>query len=319
MEFPNLLLVGGPKCGTTSLFDWLAAHPEVCGSSLKETYYFMDSDNPMLRLRQDNLTDNYHDHGLSRYNQFFQNCSPAANIKLEATPHYMYQETTPTIFAQSQPQPFVVFILRQPSKRIFSHFNFSQNNLLRIDKNVSFQQFTDALLNENFETLKNRIYDEQAYFWLKNQLRYSRYYEHLKCWSDQFQADKMIVLLFEEMIANPKATVQNLCRTVDIDPSFYNDFDFKASNQTVIVNYKFIRRFLHTNKKYIEQRLPAAPLKQLVSSLKSVYSAYSHLQTKHIEKPKITPDTLARLDAYFSPHNQKLSREFNLNLDCWNT
>jgi len=42
--FPNLVIAGAPKSGTSSLFFWLAAHPEVCGSQKKETYFLADKD-----------------------------------------------------------------------------------------------------------------------------------------------------------------------------------------------------------------------------------------------------------------------------------
>ena len=29
LDVPNLLLIGGPKCGTTSLLTWLRKHPEI--------------------------------------------------------------------------------------------------------------------------------------------------------------------------------------------------------------------------------------------------------------------------------------------------
>ena len=37
----NLIVAGVSKCGSTSLFSYLAAHPDVCGSNVKETQFFM--------------------------------------------------------------------------------------------------------------------------------------------------------------------------------------------------------------------------------------------------------------------------------------
>lgn len=41
---PNLFVVGAPKCGTTSLVRWLAAHPDVYFPALKEPHYFNTDD-----------------------------------------------------------------------------------------------------------------------------------------------------------------------------------------------------------------------------------------------------------------------------------
>jgi hypothetical protein len=37
---PNFFIIGAPKCGTTSLFDYLAEHPRIVMSSRKEPNYF---------------------------------------------------------------------------------------------------------------------------------------------------------------------------------------------------------------------------------------------------------------------------------------
>jgi hypothetical protein len=37
---PDFLIVGAPKCGTTSLFRYLRQHPNVYAPSRKEPHYF---------------------------------------------------------------------------------------------------------------------------------------------------------------------------------------------------------------------------------------------------------------------------------------
>ena len=36
----NLIIAGVTRAGTTSLFEALAWHPDICGSAAKETHYF---------------------------------------------------------------------------------------------------------------------------------------------------------------------------------------------------------------------------------------------------------------------------------------
>jgi hypothetical protein len=52
MSLPNLVIAGAPKCGTSSLFYWLADHPQACGSTVKETFYLMDEEHPLRRKRK---------------------------------------------------------------------------------------------------------------------------------------------------------------------------------------------------------------------------------------------------------------------------
>lgn len=46
---PNFFIIGGPKCGTTALSEYLRQHPNVCLSAPKEPMYFA-TDIPYLRL-----------------------------------------------------------------------------------------------------------------------------------------------------------------------------------------------------------------------------------------------------------------------------
>jgi hypothetical protein len=42
MARPNFFIIGAPKCGTTSLEAWLAEHPQVFMSAVKEPHYFSE-------------------------------------------------------------------------------------------------------------------------------------------------------------------------------------------------------------------------------------------------------------------------------------
>jgi hypothetical protein len=44
-RLPNFFIIGAPKCGTTSLSKWLAGHPEVYFSPIKEPHFFNTDEN----------------------------------------------------------------------------------------------------------------------------------------------------------------------------------------------------------------------------------------------------------------------------------
>jgi hypothetical protein len=44
-KLPNFFIIGAPKCGTTSLSKWLAGHPEVYFSPIKEPHFFNTDEN----------------------------------------------------------------------------------------------------------------------------------------------------------------------------------------------------------------------------------------------------------------------------------
>ncbi len=60
MITPNLFIAGAPKCGTSSLYFWLSDHPEVCASTPKEPFYFIDKGYSEFKKES-----NYHVHGMA--------------------------------------------------------------------------------------------------------------------------------------------------------------------------------------------------------------------------------------------------------------
>ena len=317
MRFPNLIIAGAPKCGTTSLYNWLVAHPDVCGSLPKETYYFMDNNNPFLRPNGITRIDNYHDHGLSRYGKFFKGCTNEIKIVLEATPHYMYQQTALNCFSTNQPQPNIIFVLRNPSNRIFSHFCYAKYNLARLKSAFSFNKFIELLLSDESDKIMSQIngmYPELTFFWLKNQLRYSRYYEHLVQWVEKFKEDRINIILFEQMIKDPYSTVQHIMNRIKINTAFYDQFSFEKTNPTRGIKYLSIHRWYLKKLGRINTFFRYLSYIGLKIDYKNRYFRFQK-QNGYPEKPDSI--SIQRLDDYFYNHNQKLTKAFNLNLNCW--
>jgi hypothetical protein len=300
IQLPNLVLAGAPKCGTSSLFNWLAAHPEVSGSMPKETFYFMDEDHPLTRPEA-----NYHTHGLDCY-QFFPEQS-SAKILVEATTHYIYQQTALNFFAACDSQPYLIFILRKPSTRIFSSFSYTQNNLARLDQTISFAHFTDLLLNHKIDQIQENFHGDQSFFVLQHDLLYSQYYDFLIRWAERFSPNRFKIILFEQLKTDPKAVVTSIAQDLGIDTNFYSSFNFQQKNQTLTIRNTWLHRSLR-------QFAPSLPSTKLKTSLKSLYF---HLQRQPIPTKSANYEALERLDRYFEPYNQKLEQEFNLDLSAW--
>jgi hypothetical protein len=302
MKLPNLIIAGVPKAGSSSLFHWVAAHPEVYGAPCKETFYFIDRDSHLLKKEA-----NYNLHGLDLYESFFPNCPSDTKVILEATPHYIYQKTALKFFANCEPQPHVVFLLRKPSKRIYSAFTFMQNNLSRLDKNLTFEQIVDLLLDETGNLIQQLNYpkDDVLYTWLNDQLPNNRYYDFISQWAEYFPREKIHIILFESMLANPENTLSQLAQALEIDANFYSNFYFEKRTQTIVVNNQFIQKILLKIAPYIATS-------KLRGNLKSLYFK---LNTSAPNPP--SPKSLARLDDYFRPYNEQLAQAFNLNLSCW--
>jgi hypothetical protein len=105
--WPNLFLVGAPRCGTTSLFAYLAAHPDVFGPTEKEPHYY---DHDLLG-----------DLGMERraYAALYA-ASASERWRLDASALYLYSHAAPEAILRDAPEAHVVISLRDPVELVAS-------------------------------------------------------------------------------------------------------------------------------------------------------------------------------------------------------
>jgi hypothetical protein len=303
LTLPNLVIAGAPKCGTSSLYRWLADHPQACGSRVKETFYLMDEGHPLLRAGS-----NFHARGLAGYEEFFSDCDAGARVVFEATTHYIYQRTALEALSKLSPQPHIVFVLRKPSERVYSSFRYSQNNLANVRRDLTFARFVELSKEDEGGAALREAAGASAYV-LRNDVRYSRYVEHIRPWVESFGRGRVHVLLFEGLKSDPRAFMKGFAARVRIDPSFYDAYDFPLKNETFGVRY----RSLHRGVRRLNELVPAGGLK---GALKKVYVK---AQSGGQENGKSPEDAraLEELEREFRPFNRRLAEEFSLDLSAW--
>ena len=299
MLIPNVIIAGAPKCGTTSLFNWLSANPDVCASSVKETRFFIDEAYP-LRL----FGPTYHSSGLSAYSHYFPDYRLGTHkVALEATPDYMYQTTALELIPKLSRVPKLIFLLRKPSDRIYSLYRFAQNNTAVLDRRIQFDAYVSMLFSSVGSIQTNEI--------LRLALEHSKYINYLRRWEKSVGKQNLIILLFEEMKADPLPFMRNVASMLGINDAFYEIYTFPVSNETFLVRSQFIHRWIRRTKR----KIPAA-VKRLAGTVRR---SYYHLNT--LKENKMLTDTelsaLDELDRYFIPYNQELERAYHLNLKYW--
>ena len=102
MKKPNFFIIGAPKCGTTSLASWLAEHPAVYMSPVKEPHHYNNDLN----------------HGLfkdySKYISLFQDAGGEHLVVGEASVWYLYSETAVLNILNESPDAKFIVMLRNP-------------------------------------------------------------------------------------------------------------------------------------------------------------------------------------------------------------
>lgn len=102
--YPEFLVIGGMRCGTTSLFRFLVAHPDITPALGKELQYFT------LHYRRGDrwYRGNFPDRG--------------NRLSFEASPYYLFDPAVPQRVAQTLPEVKLVALLRNPVDRAYSHY-----------------------------------------------------------------------------------------------------------------------------------------------------------------------------------------------------
>lgn len=304
MTIPNLIIGGAPKCGTSSVFRWLTDHPETLASSPKETFYLIDTDNPLL-----NNNRNIHSHGLDGYSHFFDGEASSSTRVFEATTHYLYSRTARDVLARLKPKPDVIFILRQPSDRVYSSFRYTKNNLAQIADHITFSEYLDVIQGRSEQAVDEVFHSHKNAYVAERELDYSRYADYIASWIEALGEDRVHVLLFENLVRDQQAFMIRLAEIIGIDPEFYRDYEYEQKNATIQVRNKTLHRWARR----LGHPLPSGPVKRAAKKLYLTLQANTDSDGSQREDQT----ALRQLDAEFTKANQRLATLCNVDVSLW--
>lgn len=304
MTAPNFIIAGAPKCGTTSVFSYIGAHPNVCASNKKETYFLMDSVYPLY-----NNDCNFDSLGLNGYSSFFSSDGelPQKKVIMEATPDYLYQKE---IFSKIQcftKLPKVLIVLRKPSHRIFSLYNFAKNIVCSLDSRISFPEFIEKI--EKTECFSNDLILSKA-------INHSRYIEYLRPWQKLF-GNKLKVMIFEDLVENPKNFMEELSDFLNLDKSFYDNYSFEKKNNSRIYRIRLLQQLSRIIKKTIGNDISNQGWVKPFKPIGRFLFVTLNTSKKKIRKTDEDISCLNYLDELFREPNDRLAKELHLNLEKW--
>lgn len=299
----RIIVAGAPRCGTTSLFNYLNDHPNIYGPEIKETCYFIDKGYFPNSYNQMSVLPNVHKYGEKGYDNLFKEATDD-QVWLEATPDYMYQETFLNALSRFEPKPLVVFCLREPSARVYSLYKFAKSRLGILRNDITFAQFLDDVRNGRGALQEHNI--------LKQVIEHSKYYNYIIRISEKIGAENIMVILNEQFVKSPVDAVSEIVARSGLDNSFYEEYDFKRFNESYEVKTQFFRKIYEKLPLPYAWRYGDNAIKR---ALKKVHHSIN--TTENAEKTDSEQNLLVQLKNEFKVSNDKLSKALNMDLSLW--
>lgn len=298
----DLIIAGVTRAGTTSLFNYLSDHPDLCPSSFKETRLFLDRDYPLPRLH-------YYDEGLEKHEEFFTHC-PRAQVRLAAEPDYLYSPGTVQRLRDALPAVHLIFILREPISRLVSWHRFAKQNGF-LDTDISFEEYVNMQLHSS-ETSQPPPQHLRAL----EQGRYSQYLQH---YFQVFDRDQIRVVQLEALQQAACPLIQDICRFVGVEPSFYDNYHFQVHNQSIELRNTTVQRLYHELTRKLRMRLLNRPmLRRTLRSIRyALHPLYLRLNLRPDGRTEIVPQMKALLEEYYGDEPQKLAHLVGLSSWSW--
>ncbi|HVL90642.1 MAG TPA: sulfotransferase [Actinomycetota bacterium] len=257
MTLPNFVVVGAMKTGTTSLYHYLRAHPEVFMPRVKELDFFLAEAN--------------WERGLRWYERRFAAVPPRAKAVGEASTNYSkFPQFTgvPERMAAVIPHARIVYVVRDPVDRILSHYRH------RVAVGSERRPINVAIRSDPTYINASR-YAMQAH-------RFLRHYPR----------ERMLIMASEALKNDRSTVIEAVYRFLGVDPSYrapvHTQEFYRTDARTI---HSPIAWHLRTT---IKRRFPAAKeAKELVDAMRGAIRHNAHRPAAR-DRETAMPDALRR-------------------------
>lgn len=233
MTLPNFMIVGVERCGTTSLYNWLREHPEICMSEIKEACFYAAVDERSVAAAKSRR----------EYESMWRSCEGRKAIG-EACPSYLHSREAADRIRADIPDVKLIAILRDPAERAYSHW------LLQVQRGGEWRPVEKVLQP-----------GETCY-------EHSFYAAALRRFMRTFPPANLKVVLFDDLTSRPDEVMHDIFQFLAVDPEVRVNtgkaYNAASSPRSLVLNsiFNHIRRA-------IRKRLPARLLPQRVRKIRA--------------------------------------------------
>ena len=295
MKKPNFFIVGAPKCGTTAMYEYLYAHPDIFMPKLKEFDYFSRD----LHFRYPRMT-------LSQYLDHFskaQNEKRVGEVELWS----IFSQSSAKEIKAFSPDAKIMIMLRNPVDMIYSlHSQNLQNGHEDI---ADFERALEA------ESERKQGKNVPKTIGLLEAIYYrdlARFSPHVQRYYETFGEQQVLVLLLEDLRRSPAEVYRNTLEFLEVSPDFQPDF--RVVNANRVVRNPGFAKLLHSLP------APVIRLAQVLIPRASRHAMYRKVvdwNSKEMSRTPMAPQLRARLMSEFAPDIERLGKLLQRDLSVW--
>jgi len=203
-KYPDFLMVGAPKSGTTAFNHFLNQHPSIFMAK-KELHYF-GSD---LKIKQDSIPEN-------SYLAYFKNAH-SNQLKGEASVWYLYSKKAAEEIKTFNPRAKIIILLRNPTEMIPSlHSQYLYDG-----------DETEKDVEQAFENDLNRTapYSSLSFENRPPYLESVLYHQQVERYIKVFGEKQVLIILHDEFKNNYKLVYRKVLNFLGMNHDFIPDFE----------------------------------------------------------------------------------------------
>ena len=277
---PSFVLVGVPRSGTTSLYRYFRQHPQICLSDVKEVNFLSypgeeiaRADYPWLRFPVRTLEE---------YQRLFADAGPRVAVDFSAS--CFRSPVAIERINRFVPTANCFVLLRDPVARAYSAY------LNRLNKGYESRPPEEALVPGEL-AVDNGFY-----------------LERIEAFRAALGADRVRVWLFDDLSAQPQATLREMFEYLGVDPSVEVDTS-AVYNRGGVPRSTTMQRLLpsYARRRQIADALPA--------SLRTAVQRLGHLN--RATAPPIPEQVEQRLRRLYADDVRRLADLIGRDLDPW--
>lgn len=189
---PNFIVIGAPKCGTTSICDLLSKNPDIFISSPKEPRFFSH--------------DEIYSNGIEWYKSLFES---AINKKAIGEGSTSYSTSTRDKQSAERiyntiPHSRIIYCVRNPIKRIESIW--MQHHLTNSTHGVGFNE-GKVSRDFNADVLANPMFLDTSCYWSR-----------IETFREKFTDDNIFIVFLEDLKNNPHRVLSDCFKFLGVNP-----------------------------------------------------------------------------------------------------